>query len=151
MSINNFKPFATSASANVETQTAFEADPILPNGFQTGVADSAKLNKVWRQSSFVASAISQFIANAGNDVLDDGNLNNFLSLFLNARNAFISKSVAGSSNITLDPLIEANNSTILLVGAITANIVVFMPINQDGVWNIINATTGAFTVEIRVI
>ena len=147
---NNFKAFATSAGANVESQAAYELDPALSVGFATGVADSGRLNKVWRQSSFIAAAIAQFVANAGvGNVLDDGDINNFLNLFLSAKNGFYTKSIAGSANVTLDPFNEANNLTIMLTSAITANIIVFMPLNRDGAWNIINATTGAFTVEIR--
>ena len=147
--INDFKAFATSVGANVESQAAYELDPSLSVGFATGVANSSRLNKVWRQSSFIAAAIAQFVANAGPNVLDDGNINNFLNLFLNAKNGFYTKNIAGSANVTLDPFNEANNLTIMLTGAITANIIVFMPLNRDGAWNIINATTGAFTVEIR--
>lgn len=147
--INDFKAFATSAGANVESQAAYELDPSLSVGFATGVANSSRLNKVWRQSSFIAAAIAQFVANAGPNVLDDGNINNFLDLFLNAKNGFYTKNIAGNSNVTLNPFNEANNLTIMLTGEITANIIVFMPLNRDGAWNIINATTGAFTVEIR--
>lgn len=148
---NDFKAFATSIGANVEAQSDYVLDPVLNNGFQTGIANSSKLNKVWRQSSFIAAAIAQFVANAGHPVFDDGNLDAFINLFISAKNGFLPKSIAGGANVTLDPLIEANHATIYLVGAITANIIVFMPLGRHGAWNIVNATTGAFTVEIRVL
>ena len=148
---NDFKAFATSIGANVEAQSDYVLDPVLNNGFQTGIANSSKLNKVWRQSSFIAAAIAQFVANAGNPVFDDGNLDAFINLFISAKNSFLPKSIAGGANVTLDPLIEANHATLYLVGAITANIIVFMPLGRHGAWNIVNATTGAFTVEIRVL
>lgn len=149
--INNFKAFATSLTANVEAQADYELDPALPDGFNTGTANSQKLNKVWRQASFIAAAIGQFVANTGHDVLDDGNLTNFLELFLNARGSFLSKNVAGGSNVTLDPYIEANYATLYFTGVLTANIVVFVPASRNAIWNIINVTTGAFTLEVRVI
>lgn len=151
MSINNFKPFATGVGANVVTQAAFEADAtVLSQGFVTGTANALKLNKVWRQASFIAAAIAQFVSNAGYDVLDDGNLNTFLGNFLSARNAFLNKSVAGNTDITLDPVLEANYPTLNLTGILTGNINVFIPAGRQAYYNIINATTGAFTVTFKV-
>lgn len=148
--INDFKQFATSLTANVETQADYLTDPALDNGFQAGTANSQKLNKVWRQSSVIAAMIGQFIANAGLDALDNGNAVTLLEAYLNAKDSFLSKSVAGGANVTLDPYLEANNSTLYFTGVLTANIVIFVPASRDSVWNIINATSGPFTLEIRV-
>lgn len=149
--VNDFKAFATSLTANVEAQAAYLLDPALTDGFQTGTANSAKLNKVWRQASVVAAMIGQFIANTGHDVFDDGNLTTLLELFLTARGSFLSKNVAGGSNVILDPYLEANNTTLYFTGALTANIVVFIPASRAASFNVINVTTGAFTLEVRVI
>lgn len=91
---NNFKAFATGGGANVISQAAYEAlGTLISNGFSTGTAFSNRLNKVWRQSSFVASAIGQFIANHGGNALDDGNVNAFIAAFESA----VAASVAGST------------------------------------------------------
>ena len=73
--INEFLPFGTSASANILTQTEYAAMASRLAGFASGVAKSKELNKVWRQSSVMSSAVAQFISNAAAiDVLDDGDI-----------------------------------------------------------------------------
>ncbi|EBG5996203.1 TPA: hypothetical protein P2B44_003804 [Salmonella enterica subsp. enterica serovar Emek] len=80
MATNNFKPFATAANANVTAQADWEALPDLLSGFMTGKASSAQVNKAIRQASFIAAALAQYTANkSGLDVLDDGDLNGFIS------------------------------------------------------------------------
>lgn len=82
---NDFKPFATDGGANVENQAAYAADPTTGTGFTSGVATSQKLNKVWRQSSFVAALLQQFVAETLNsDSLDDGDLAAHVVRFRNA-------------------------------------------------------------------
>ena len=76
MAINNFKPFATAANANVMSQADWEGLPALLSGFTSGKAASAEVNKAIRQASFIAAALAQYTANkSGLDVLDDADLN----------------------------------------------------------------------------
>ncbi|MGJ3536500.1 gp53-like domain-containing protein, partial [Citrobacter portucalensis] len=80
MAINNFKPFATAANANVMSQADWEALPALLSGFMAGKAASAQVNKAIRQASFIAAALAQYTANkSGLDILDDGDLNGFIT------------------------------------------------------------------------
>jgi hypothetical protein len=80
MAINNFKPFATAANANVMSQADWEGLPALLSGFTSGKAASAEVNKAIRQASFIAAALAQYTANkSGLDVLDNGDLNGFIS------------------------------------------------------------------------
>lgn len=80
MAINNFKPFALDSNANVTSQADWEALPALLSGFTAGKASSAQVNKAIRQASFIAAALAQYTANkSGLDVLDDGDLNGFIS------------------------------------------------------------------------
>ncbi len=80
MAKNDFKAFATDRNANVMSQEEWEALPALLSGFTAGKASSAQVNKVIRQASFIAAALAQYIANkSGLDVLDDGDLNGFIS------------------------------------------------------------------------
>lgn len=80
MATNNFKPFATAANANVTPQADWETLPALLSGFTAGKASSAQVNKAIRQASFIAAALAQYTANkSGLDVLDDGDLNGFIS------------------------------------------------------------------------
>ena len=80
MAINNFKPFALDPNANVTSQADWEALPALLSGFTAGKASSAQVNKAIRQASFIAAAWAQYTANKSRlDVLDDGDLNGFIS------------------------------------------------------------------------
>lgn len=102
MATNNFKPFATSGGANVETQSAFEADTsVLSNGFSTGIAESIKLNKVWRQSAVITSQLAQIAADSsGLDLLDDGDLTT-LRTHLGTGLHLISRAIDTSSTVNV--------------------------------------------------
>ncbi|WP_157903214.1 hypothetical protein [Cupriavidus malaysiensis] len=71
---NDFLTFAAGSGANVLTQAQYAAlTSLLANGFSAGVAPSAQLNKVWRQSSIMTAVLAQFIvANTGQTAIDDG-------------------------------------------------------------------------------
>ncbi len=80
MAKNDFKPFATAANANVMAQADWEALPALLSGFMAGKASSAQVNKAIRQASFIAAALAQYTANkSGQDVIDNGDLNGFIT------------------------------------------------------------------------
>lgn len=73
MATIDFLPFATGSGANVMSQAEWAALTQRLSGFQSGVAQSAQLNKAWRQSSIMAAVIAQFISDiTGQDVIDDG-------------------------------------------------------------------------------
>ncbi|MEI2684612.1 hypothetical protein [Erwinia aphidicola] len=75
MAKNEFKMFAVNEDANVLSQEEYEALEALGAGFQSGIARSEQLNKVWRQASIMSAALADFIATqSGNDVIDDGDL-----------------------------------------------------------------------------
>ena len=81
MGINQFLPFATGAGANVESQTAYAADPNLPIGNQPGLASSAFNNKALRQACYIASQVAQFLVNqTGDNCNDDGTPANIQAL-----------------------------------------------------------------------
>lgn len=75
MAKNEFKMFAVNEDANVLSQEEYEALEALGTGFQSGIARSEQLNKVWRQASIMSAVLADFIATqSGNDVIDDGDL-----------------------------------------------------------------------------
>ena len=81
MAKNEILPFAAGDSANVLTQEEYENLVARLMGFNTGIAKAAELNKVWRQTAFVAHCIAQFVCNqTGKDVLDNGKTDDFLGL-----------------------------------------------------------------------
>jgi len=78
MSINQFVAFATAPGANVIEQEDYLTDPIVPTGFTMGLLYSAKTNKVWRQSSFVASCLAELMrVTLDEDISDDGDTGKF--------------------------------------------------------------------------
>lgn len=73
MATNNFLTFAGGAGSNVLTQAEYAALAARTSGFLSGLAKSAELNKVWRQSSVMAAVLGQFINDSsGQDAIDDG-------------------------------------------------------------------------------
>nr|WP_240155281.1 hypothetical protein [Pantoea multigeneris] len=109
MATNNFKPFSTGINANVIAQADYEALDALINGFQAGKASSAQINKALRQSTFVAAALAQFLVNKnGTDVLDNGDLNGFVTLlgntfaktYLSRSNPFADIKADGTAAVT---------------------------------------------------
>jgi hypothetical protein len=85
MPVNDFKAFATGEFANVLSQPEFEALEAVGNGFQSGIARSEELNKVWRQASTIASVVASFMATkSGSDVLDNGDVNTLQATLLKA-------------------------------------------------------------------
>ncbi|GAL57069.1 hypothetical protein EV102420_05_00030 [Pseudescherichia vulneris NBRC 102420] len=84
MAINDFKPFATGENANVTNQADWEALPALGSGFQSGTASSAQVNKALRQATAMGSTMGQFIANAGSDALDNGDIATLVAQFTQA-------------------------------------------------------------------
>ncbi|MEN6629809.1 MAG: hypothetical protein ABFC42_09200 [Sulfuricella sp.] len=125
---NDFLPLAVGGSANVIDQATFAAlSSLLANGFQSGVANSAQINKIFRQSSVVASAIAQIIADNNVNATDDGNVSTFktnLMAALGAQLAISNASVQGvfknlqasatgasaSISISADEIIVENSS-----------------------------------------
>jgi hypothetical protein len=115
---SDFLPFATGAGANVENQATYASDPSTSAGFSAGIAQSQKLNKVWRQSSFISSALAQFVMQQLNmDILDDGDIAGFTAklqsalVALNQRqvlsvaltNYYIDKATGSDNNDGLTP------------------------------------------------
>ena len=80
------------------------------------------------------------------------NTNNNLDVLDAFGAGYLSKSVAGSSNITLttanaDPAAESSNKTIELTGALTGDIVVFIPATESQ-YTFFNNTSGSQTLTI---
>lgn len=80
---NNFLPYATDPTAAVLSQSSWAA--ATPNiGRGAGIVPKEYFNKAHRQGNAMAAAIGQFIANAGFNALDDGNIPNLTAAFLAA-------------------------------------------------------------------
>lgn len=99
MPTNDFKAFATGASANVTSQADYEALAALLSGFQSGKASSAQINKALRQSTSMAAVLGQFIAQAGLDALDNGNVSTLLTNFISSLTTNLSLGTASKRNV----------------------------------------------------
>lgn len=70
---NDFLVFAGQSGANVVPQASYAGQTWQQAGFSSGIAQSAQLNKPWRQSSIMAAVLAQFIVNnSGQPAIDDG-------------------------------------------------------------------------------
>lgn len=99
-----YLPVATAGGALVDSQANFAISGYQQNGFQVGIAQPSQANKVWRQSSMVAAAITNFIANVmGVNVLDDGNLAlliiNFTNAIFKASDRVVAVAIAAGSPV----------------------------------------------------
>lgn len=106
----DFIPFAVGGSANVISQATYAADTTLTQGgFTAGIATSAQLNKVWRQSSIMAAVIASFIvAETGQTAIDDGTTATLLANFTNAVNAASKNKIVLTDTGTANAYAAAN-------------------------------------------
>ena len=94
---NDFLPFAVGSGANVETQSNWASDTVLQNGFQSGIANSAQVNKCLRQATIIAAMIAQFIVDqSGQPAIDNGTTATLEANFGTAINALITAFVANA-------------------------------------------------------
>ncbi|WP_457817265.1 hypothetical protein, partial [Staphylococcus aureus] len=85
MGVNQFLAFGTGGGANVIDQVTYSGLAARTSGFSSGTAQSAQLNKVWRQSSIIAAMIGQMIADySGSDANDDGDISTLEANYVNA-------------------------------------------------------------------
>lgn len=125
MASNDFLPFATGSTANVLSQPAYAALPAVATGYQSGVAQSAALNKTWRQSSIMSAVLAQFIADrSGSNAVDDGTTATLLANLKQAvtagYNGFVSHSTATTLTASdIGPLVGAPAVTITLMALST--------------------------------
>ena len=112
---NDFLPFATGGGANVLTQSQYAALSAIATGYQSGVAQSAALNKTWRQSSIMAAVLAQLINNnAGQPAVDDGTTATLLA------NLTTAISVIARQNPVLTDTGTANAYVVSNAAALTA-------------------------------
>ena len=85
MSTNYIYPFAGDPGALVLTDGAYFSDGQRSIGNQLGMARANFINKVFRQSSYMASVLAQFIVNQANvDALDSDSVAVTVANFINA-------------------------------------------------------------------
>ncbi len=122
------------AKAGAAAATGTQTTPALDSGY----VGLAVVTVAYGQSTITIGNISGYISPV---IPSGGAINNSLSAILN-------KNVAGSIDVTLDPLGEAVYPIINLTGALTGNISVIVPAASRK-WVFANNTTGTFAVTIK--
>jgi hypothetical protein len=94
--------------------------------------------------------VSQADAEAGiSEILKGWNALRVHQAIMAATNGYLSKSVAGSADVTLSAA-EAKNGIINLTGVLTGSINLIVPATPTRSWIFKNATTGAYTLTIKM-
>jgi hypothetical protein len=137
--INEFQAFATAPGANVLAPAVYAALPIVATGFKDGIAITEQLNTVWRQSSFIAAAVAQIVANGGLNALDDGNVAGFTSNFLTALAAQLPVAVDVTS-------FNTRTGAVTLTSADVTTALGYVPASSTAVVSSFNTRTGAVTL-----
>lgn len=139
MATNEILRFAeTDTGTNLLTQAEYSADSQRPIGNQPGVARSKLVNKALRQSSLIAAAVAQFIAdNQANNVVDTATPADIADWIEAAvRSIGIPTAAAGGTAdaITADftPNVALTNGTTVTVRAGAANATTTPTFAHDG-------------------
>lgn len=139
MATNEILQFAeTDTGTNLLTQAEYLADAQRPIGNQPGVARSKLVNKALRQSSLIAAAVAQFIAdNQANNVVDTATSTDIADWIEAAvRSIGIPTAAAGGTAdaITADftPNVALTNGTTVIVRAGAANTTTTPTFAPDG-------------------
>ena len=139
MATNEILQFAeTDTGTNLLTQAEYLADAQRPIGNQPGVARSKLVNKALRQSSLIAAAVAQFVAdNQANNVVDTADPVDIAGwIEVAVRSIGIPTAVAGGTAdaITADftPNVALTNGTAVIVRAGAANTTTTPTFAPDG-------------------
>ncbi|MDT6960129.1 hypothetical protein QTN24_01345 [Cupriavidus sp. SZY C1] len=113
MATNDFLVFGGGAGANVISQVTYSGLAARTAGFSSGVAQSAQLNKVWRQSSIMAAVMGQFVVDTtGQDAVDDGTLTTILANYKAAVSAQSLAVVGWARNLVMNVATPSATATV---------------------------------------
>jgi len=115
---NDILLFADDTGANVLTQVEYAADTQRTLGNQAGIARSAFVNKVLRQTSFMSVALAQLIVDrTTQSVLDDGDDVVLLANMKNATDVAFNTNAATAKTTPVDadlfPIVDSAASNVL--------------------------------------
>ncbi|HDR8973752.1 TPA: hypothetical protein QDB00_005326 [Burkholderia vietnamiensis] len=113
MASNDFLAFGGGGAANVIDQATYAALAARLTGFQSGTAQSAQLNKVWRQSSIMSAVLAQFIVDlTGRDAIDDGTTASLLANLKAAVQAQSAAVVGQARNVAMSVTTASTSATL---------------------------------------
>lgn len=124
MATNGFYVFDAN-SGNIMSVSDYSGSSVRLNGVTTGIADSQLHNRIYRQSSIMAAAIGQVLADNGVNA-DDGNLNVLVtaikSVFATKISGAINVQSGGTGNTSFTSnAVLTGNGTSAIVAKATAN------------------------------
>ncbi|SDI53894.1 hypothetical protein [Pseudomonas panipatensis] len=151
MANNDFLPFAGGAGSNVLTQSAYAALAARTAGFSAGTAQSAQLNKVWRQSSIMAAVLAQLIVDkTGLDAVDDGTTATLLANLKSALSIGVTAAqFDASTKLATTAFVQNALGNIKAFQAVTANTA--LTAAQAGTYVCSNAGTGAVNLQLPLL
>lgn len=118
MATNDFLTFGAAAGANVMTQADYADLAARLNGFSSGTAKSAQLNKAWRQSSIISAMVAQFIADqSGQNAVDDGTINTLKANLLLAIRATVRQATILNDTGAVNAYAATNNPALTALPA----------------------------------
>jgi hypothetical protein len=126
----DYLPVATAAGNNADSQANFQGSSYQQLGFVNGIAQPFQFNKILRQTSMVAAAVANFIANQLNiAVIDDGNLAGLITNLTSAIKSLVSSATTGVVSVPFSPtpVFDASQGTvfeIVLTGNVTSSTLV---------------------------
>lgn len=128
MALNEIIPFAGDPMALVQTQAVFDADPQRIIGNQPGIAKASFVNKAMRQSSLIAAAVAQYIADNQEtnivDTLTPAAMSALLELVIK-KEAY---GAVTTVNFAASPFaLTAAHAGLVLVDATAGNVVLNLP------------------------
>ena len=128
-----------------------QAYSIMPIGLLPSTLAQSVKTTLATANTALASTVRYDINSMGLSLTQQQNARTNIAALsaLDVGSGYLSKSVAGSVDVTLSA-VEASNQMITLTGAITANINVIVPAAQR-LFFIQNSTTGAFTVTVKTL
>lgn len=141
MAINQILPFGLVPSANVLSPEEYADLGARAGGFQSGVARSSEVNTPLRQTSFVASALAQYIVErSGLDVLDDGDVTGLVGKLIAALAA--SPAFTGTPTAPT-PAPQDNSSRVATTAFVEAALASFSELSTESRAGLIRLATTA--------
>lgn len=141
MPTNDFLAIAKADDANVLSQELYAELDAIEDGFERGLLPSTQLNKVLRQTTFVAAAVATLLEQQLDvDVLDDGDLQAFVD---NLADTITTIAIATSGALIYQGTWNANTNTPALASGVgtkgflyTVSVAGATNLNGITVWNV---------------
>lgn len=149
MATSQILPFAIAPGSNVEPQANYAAESFVSTGFVAGIAPSAGMNKLFRQTSLISAVIAQWMAdNQSNNIVDTDSVATIEGHFASSlRNkTIVTVTPVADADVTISQAAADSDIIILATGAWTTTHNVIVP-NNTRTWFI--SSTSAYNATVK--